>query len=268
MPSRIEAARFPARKTLEEFDFSFHRSIRRDSVLHLGQLDFLAGRENAVLLEPPGTGRPTIVFAVLRSLAAAAGPLGRGRRHSRVVAGTAGMGHVVTAGRRGAPGARPSERLEQRVAVTLFVGVDEERSGLLCRVAVATHGRDRAQGAAPHLGGVAVEQRKQSREKLAFANTGQRGGGFLPQLGPPAQQLDDRIDRAGLLNTPKGASAAARQTPSLPSSSASIRDSTASGSPPAVTPSARAASRRTSGTGSSRTIRRIRSLTSSATAPS
>jgi hypothetical protein len=35
---RIKAARFPARKTLEEFDFSFQTSIRRDTVLHLGQL--------------------------------------------------------------------------------------------------------------------------------------------------------------------------------------------------------------------------------------
>src|SRR4051794_105082 len=50
--SRIKAARFPARKTLEEFDFSFQTSIRRDTVLHLGQLDFLAGRENIVLLGP------------------------------------------------------------------------------------------------------------------------------------------------------------------------------------------------------------------------
>src|SRR5918995_33471 len=36
---RIKAARFPARKTLEEFDFSFQTSIRRDTVLHLGRLD-------------------------------------------------------------------------------------------------------------------------------------------------------------------------------------------------------------------------------------
>ena len=53
---RIKAARFPARKTLEEFDFSFQTSIRRDMVLHLGQLDFLAGRENIVLLGPPDLG--------------------------------------------------------------------------------------------------------------------------------------------------------------------------------------------------------------------
>jgi DNA replication protein DnaC len=48
--SRIKAARFPARKTLEEFDFAFQASLRRETVLHLGQLDFLAGKENIVLL--------------------------------------------------------------------------------------------------------------------------------------------------------------------------------------------------------------------------
>jgi DNA replication protein DnaC len=33
---RIRSARFPARKTLEEFDFAFQRSLKRDQVLHLG----------------------------------------------------------------------------------------------------------------------------------------------------------------------------------------------------------------------------------------
>jgi DNA replication protein DnaC len=61
---RIKAARFPARKTLEEFDFAFQTSIRRDSVLHLGQLDFLAGKENVVLLGPPGTGKTHLGIAL------------------------------------------------------------------------------------------------------------------------------------------------------------------------------------------------------------
>jgi hypothetical protein len=46
--SRIKAARFPARKTLEEFDFAFQTSLRRETVLHLGQLDFLAGKETVM----------------------------------------------------------------------------------------------------------------------------------------------------------------------------------------------------------------------------
>jgi DNA replication protein DnaC len=62
--SRIKAARFPARKTLEEFDFAFQTSLRRDTVLHLGQLDFLAGRENVVLLGPPGTGKTHLAIAI------------------------------------------------------------------------------------------------------------------------------------------------------------------------------------------------------------
>jgi DNA replication protein DnaC len=62
--SRIKAARFPARKTLEEFDFAFQTSLRRETVLHLGQLDFLAGRENVVLLGPPGTGKTHLAIAI------------------------------------------------------------------------------------------------------------------------------------------------------------------------------------------------------------
>ena len=54
---RIRSARFPARKTLEEFDFTFQRSVKRQVVEHLGQLDFLHARENVVLLGPPGTGK-------------------------------------------------------------------------------------------------------------------------------------------------------------------------------------------------------------------
>jgi DNA replication protein DnaC len=53
---RTRAARFPARKTLEDFDFAFQASIRRETVLHLGQLDFLHARENVVLLGPPDPG--------------------------------------------------------------------------------------------------------------------------------------------------------------------------------------------------------------------
>ena len=50
---RIRSARFPARKTLEEFDFTFQRSVKKTVIEHLGQLDFLHARENVILLGPP-----------------------------------------------------------------------------------------------------------------------------------------------------------------------------------------------------------------------
>jgi DNA replication protein DnaC len=61
---RIRAAKFPARKTLEEFDFSFARSLKKAAVLHLAQLDFLHARENVVLLGPPGTGKSHLAIAI------------------------------------------------------------------------------------------------------------------------------------------------------------------------------------------------------------
>src|ERR1700684_4604334 len=62
--SRIKAARFPARKTLEEFDFTFQRSVKKPVIEHLGQLDFLHAKENVVLLGPPGTGKTHLAIAL------------------------------------------------------------------------------------------------------------------------------------------------------------------------------------------------------------
>src|SRR5215813_1790312 len=36
---RIRAARFPSRKALEDFDFDHQRSLKRDTIAHLGTLD-------------------------------------------------------------------------------------------------------------------------------------------------------------------------------------------------------------------------------------
>lgn len=55
--ARVKTARFPARKTLEDFDFGFQRSIKRDVIAHLGTLDFTAEANNVVFLGPPGTGK-------------------------------------------------------------------------------------------------------------------------------------------------------------------------------------------------------------------
>src|SRR5215831_14765687 len=62
--ARIKAARFPARKTLDEFDFTFQRSVKKQIIEHLGQLDFLHAKENVVLLGPPGTGKTHLAIAL------------------------------------------------------------------------------------------------------------------------------------------------------------------------------------------------------------
>jgi DNA replication protein DnaC len=61
---RIRAARFPARKSLEEFDFDHARGLKRETIAHLGTLDFAAARENVVFLGPPGTGKTHLAIGL------------------------------------------------------------------------------------------------------------------------------------------------------------------------------------------------------------
>jgi DNA replication protein DnaC len=61
---RIRHARFPARKSLEEFDFDHARGLKRERIAHLGTLDFVAARENVVFLGPPGTGKTHLAIGL------------------------------------------------------------------------------------------------------------------------------------------------------------------------------------------------------------
>jgi DNA replication protein DnaC len=61
---RIRAARFPARKSLEEFDFDHARALKRDTIAHLGTLDFVTARDNVVFLGPPGTGKTHLAIGL------------------------------------------------------------------------------------------------------------------------------------------------------------------------------------------------------------
>jgi DNA replication protein DnaC len=61
---RIRQARFPARKSLEAFDFDHARALKRETIAHLGTLDFVVARENVVFLGPPGTGKPHLAIGL------------------------------------------------------------------------------------------------------------------------------------------------------------------------------------------------------------
>ena len=78
---RIRAARFPARKSLEEFDFDHQRSLKRETIAHLGTLDFITSKDNAIFLGPPGTGKTMLAIGLGIRACQAGAPPGRVRHH-------------------------------------------------------------------------------------------------------------------------------------------------------------------------------------------
>jgi len=61
---RIRSARFPGRKSLEEFDFDNARGLKREQIAHLGTLDFVVAKDNVVFLGPPGTGKTHLAIGL------------------------------------------------------------------------------------------------------------------------------------------------------------------------------------------------------------
>jgi DNA replication protein DnaC len=61
---RLKAARFPANKTLDAFDFEMRPSINKSLVLELAKGDYLDQRENLLLIGPSGTGKTHLAIAL------------------------------------------------------------------------------------------------------------------------------------------------------------------------------------------------------------
>ena len=102
LQAAMRSSRLPAVKTLEEFDFSFQPSIKREQIDSLAELHFLERRENVVLLGPPGVGKTHLAIG----LAIAAAQSGR-----RVYYGT--LADLVTS----LEEARAAGALKRRLAV-------------------------------------------------------------------------------------------------------------------------------------------------------
>jgi len=73
LQAAMRSSRLPAVKTIEEFDFSFQPSIKREQIQSLAELGFLERKENVILLGPPGVGKTHLAIG----LAIAAAKYGR-----------------------------------------------------------------------------------------------------------------------------------------------------------------------------------------------
>ena len=61
---RIKAARFPAVKSIESFDFDAIPSLNRKLVLDLARCEYVERRENVIALGPSGTGKTHVALGL------------------------------------------------------------------------------------------------------------------------------------------------------------------------------------------------------------
>ena len=64
LQAAMRSSRLPGIKTLDDFDFSFQPSIKREQIDSLHELGFLERKENVILLGPPGVGKTHLAISL------------------------------------------------------------------------------------------------------------------------------------------------------------------------------------------------------------
>ena len=113
LQAAMRSSRLPGIKTLEDFDFSFQPSIKREQIDSLHELGFLERKENVVFLGPPGVGKTHLAI----SLAIEAAQSGR-----RVYYGT--LADLITSLEEAKAAGRLTHRLKTLTYPSLLV-IDE-----------------------------------------------------------------------------------------------------------------------------------------------
>lgn len=60
----MKTAGLPSAKTIEQYDFTFHKNLKKKEVMSLFDLKFIESHENVIFLGPPGVGKTHLAISL------------------------------------------------------------------------------------------------------------------------------------------------------------------------------------------------------------